>query len=97
MATTEIKYERLTALKKVICNSEMEQAICAVCACMHFRSTCNFLNIGCIPNQSLLHTTDELPACVVRLSVDVDSATHSILMTGNEKSWGQKAMRKYIM
>ena len=84
IATSTSKYECFTAFKEATRNLEMVQVICVICACLHYRSTCNILNIGCIPNQFILHPIDELPPSVIQLSIDVDPDTQFIVITGKE-------------
>ena len=64
--TIEIKRKYLIAFNNAMSNAVVEQVTCAVCACRYSKEECLVINIGCIPNQHVLYTADELPSCVIQ-------------------------------
>ena len=85
MASLETKYKCLDSFNKTMSNEYVEQSICAVCATLQYKRECISINVGCIPNQHLLHLNDHLPPCVIRMDIPVDSKTKHVHLPG--KNW----------
>jgi hypothetical protein len=80
--TIEAKRKCLIAFNKAMSNASVEQVTCVICACRYYKKECLLINIGCIPNQHLLYTTDESPSCVIRFDIDVDLQAKYVQITG---------------
>jgi hypothetical protein len=80
--TTEIKYHCLNEFKKAMSNEIVHQSVCAICASLYYKLKGFELNIAKIPNQHLLYPNDEMPSCVIRISVDINTTNGNVHMTG---------------
>ncbi|CAF3769591.1 unnamed protein product [Rotaria sordida] len=81
IATTEIKHHCLNAFKDAMSNHVVHQIICAICACLHYKSESVEMNIAKIPNQHLLYPNDEMPSCVSRINIEIDTVNGNVQMS----------------
>ena len=82
IATTKIKHDCLNKFKEAMSNDTVDQTVCVVCACLHYRSESLEINIAKIPNQHLLYAINTMPSCVARLNIDIGSDNGNLPMSG---------------
>jgi hypothetical protein len=63
----------------------LDQIVCAICACLQYRLESIEINIAKVPNQHLLYSIAELPSCVLRVNLDINSNSGNIDISG--KLW----------
>ncbi|CAF1163308.1 unnamed protein product [Rotaria sordida] len=82
IATTQIKHACLTKFKNAMSNDAVHQIVCAICACLHYKTESVKKHIGEIPNKHLLYQIDHIPSCVRRLNLDIDTTTDTFHISG---------------
>jgi hypothetical protein len=85
IAPLTVKKQRLCEFSNAISDETVTQITCVICACLHFKKDCTRINVGCIPNQHLLHPSNDLPSCVTRVQTTVNSSTGEVQITGNSQ------------
>jgi hypothetical protein len=78
IATSEIKHRCLTEFKESMSNDVVHQRICAIRVCLHYKREGFEINIAKISNKELIHSADQIPSCIIRLNVDIDSNTNNL-------------------
>jgi hypothetical protein len=63
-------------------NNVVDQIVCAICACLQYKLESIEMNIGKNPNHHLLYSTADLPSCILRLNLDINSNTENIDISG---------------
>ena len=82
IASRQIKHRCLNEFRKAMSNDAVDQRVCAVCACLHYKAENLEINIATIPNQHLLYPGDVMHPCVHRFNVDMDSNSGNLLTSG---------------
>jgi hypothetical protein len=80
--TKETKHRCLIEFKTAMCNEIVDQVVCVICACLHYKSEGLEINIGKIPSQELLQPKDPMHPCINHVDVEIDSNTTNVQMSG---------------